>query len=145
VRFGNSISHSEMKTKRRWYPNVFNKRVWSYALNDWVRFKMTARAMKEIDNSGGIDNYIMALDDKSVADSNYVTKMRGLISASLFHSGALTEKRIKRLGYDKTPPPMPEIKEDRVYDLTRALKQSIGSKKDSDLLEGEEDEVAHLQ
>ena len=101
---GYSISHSHAKTKRKWYPNVINKRVWSDALNDWVRFKMTTKALKEIDNIGGIDKYLLALDEKSVTDSNYVTKMRGLIGAALFHKNLLDDRSIRKLGYHKVPP-----------------------------------------
>ena len=105
VQFGNNISHSGKKTRRKWSPNVIDKRVWSDALNDWVKFKMTTRALKEIDNYGGIDNYLLELDKKSVSDSNYITKVRGMIASKLFHQGLLGEKYIKRLGYHKTPPP----------------------------------------
>lgn len=40
---------------------------------------MTTAALKAIDTYGGIDNYILQLDNKSVADSNYITKMRNII------------------------------------------------------------------
>ncbi len=102
---GHSISHSRVHSLRKWYPNVLNKRVWSDSLDDWVRFKMTARALKEIDNIGGIDKYIMSLDDRSVGDSNYITKMHGLISSAMFHNGTLPEKMSKKLGYLVSPPP----------------------------------------
>ena len=69
IRSGNSISFSKKHTKRKWYPNVINKRVWSESLNDWVRFKMTTTALRGIDTEGGIDNYLMNLDDRSVAVS----------------------------------------------------------------------------
>jgi hypothetical protein len=36
IRFGNSISHSHTKSKRSWHPNVFKKRLWSFAFDDWV-------------------------------------------------------------------------------------------------------------
>lgn len=107
IQFGHSISHSQVKHKRRWYPNVINKRVWSEALNDWVRFKMTTRALKEIDNVGGIDTYLLALEEKQVTDSNYVTKMRGLIASALFHAGALDARLTRKMGYHKVPPPLP--------------------------------------
>ena len=110
VRFGNSIAHSGARTKRKWSPNVIDKRVWSDSLDQWVKFKMTTRALKEIDNIGGIDNYIMALDKRSVNDSNYITKMRGLIGSAMFHQGILAEKYIRRLGYHKNPPEPPEVK-----------------------------------
>jgi ribosomal protein L28 len=104
VRFGHSISHSHTRSKRKWYPNVQNKRLWSEALDDWVRFKVTTRAMKEIDNIGGIDKYILGLDEKSVSDSNYLTKVRHMIGTSLFHKGELKEVLVKKLGYHVVPP-----------------------------------------
>lgn len=106
VRFGHSVSHSKVHTKRRWYPNVINKRVWSDALDDWVRFKMTTTALKAIDNVGGIDNYLLSLDEASVKDSNYITKIRGLVATALFHKGLLSEKNERRLKYHKFPPPV---------------------------------------
>lgn len=66
IKTGNIISHSHHKTKRRWYPNSISKKVWSESLNDWVRFNMTTAALKGIDFEGGIDNYIMNLDERSV-------------------------------------------------------------------------------
>lgn len=107
VRSGNSISHSHTRSKRKWYPNVQNKRVWSETLDDWVRFKMTTCAMKKIDDYGGIDNYIMSLDEPSVQDSKYITKMRGIIASSMFHQGMLSEKLMRKMQYHKTPPPPP--------------------------------------
>ncbi|CAN0029048.1 unnamed protein product, partial [Ectocarpus fasciculatus] len=74
--FGHTIAHSGKRSKKVWQPNVIRKRVWSEALEDWVRFKMTTRALKEIDNIGGIDNYMLKLDEKSVADSRTNTRVR---------------------------------------------------------------------
>jgi len=102
--FGHSISHSHTRSKRRWEPNVQNKRIWSEALDDFVQFKMTTRAMKEADNVGGIDNYILSLDNNAVAESNYITKVREQIASRLYHRGLLEDRVIKRLGYDKFPP-----------------------------------------
>lgn len=69
---------------------------------------MTTTAMKAIDDYGGIDNYILSLDEPSVADSRYIGKMRGIIATSLFHKGELSEKQIRKMGYHKTPPSVPE-------------------------------------
>jgi ribosomal protein L28 len=52
VLFGHSISHSHKLSKKKWCPNVINKRVWSDTLDNWVRFKMTTAALKAIDHSG---------------------------------------------------------------------------------------------
>mmetsp|Transcript_26305 Transcript_26305/g.26559 ORF Transcript_26305/g.26559 Transcript_26305/m.26559 type:complete len:173 (+) Transcript_26305:133-651(+) len=104
IMFGHSISHSHVRSKRRWYPNVLNKRVWSEALDNWIRFKMTAKALRAIDDVGGIDNYLLQLDERSVQKSNYVTKMRGLVGAALYHKGQLNHYQLKKLNYIKSPP-----------------------------------------
>lgn len=104
VQFGMTISHSKAKSLKKWLPNVINKRVWSETLGDWVKFKMTTTALKEIDKIGGIDNYILALDNKAVSLSNYITKMRHIIGTSLFHKGLLNERLTRKLGYHKSPP-----------------------------------------
>mmetsp|Transcript_28721 Transcript_28721/g.57395 ORF Transcript_28721/g.57395 Transcript_28721/m.57395 type:complete len:171 (+) Transcript_28721:1-513(+) len=106
VLFGHSISHSHTRSKRMWKPNVQSKRMWSEALEDWVRFNMTSKAIKAADNVGGIDNYIVSLDNDAVKNSNYVTKMRGLIGSKMYHQGLLHNSIIKHLGYDKNPPPL---------------------------------------
>ena len=104
IRTGSNISHSKAHTLRKWLPNVISKRVFSYALNDFVRFKMTTRALRNIDQDGGIDNYILNLDEKSVSDSNYITKVRALISSKLFYKGELADKYVKKLKFDSNPP-----------------------------------------
>jgi len=128
VRSGHRISHSKVHSKRKFYPNVINKRVWTYALNDWVRFKMTTTALKAMDDYGGIDNYVMHLDEASVQDSNYIIKMRGLISAALFHKGKLSGLMSHKLGYDLAPPEVPiyadkrRVKNEQEYAEREALK-----------------------
>jgi len=104
VRSGHQISFSKKKNKRKWYPNVQKKRLWSETLDHWVKFNITTVAMKAVDHYGGIDNYVLALDEKSVADSNYITKMRRIIAASRFLKGTLDKKLTKTLGFDVQPP-----------------------------------------
>ena len=65
---------------------------------------MTTTALKAIDSYGGIDNYLLRLDERSVSASNYVTKMRNMIATRLFHQGTLDPQLVRRLGYDKSPP-----------------------------------------
>lgn len=105
VRFGHSISHSHTRSKRTWHPNVINKRVWSEGLEDWVRFKMTTAALRAIDRVGGIDNYVLGLDNFAVSESNYITKMRLLIATARYHKGILDEVSIRKLGFHRNLPP----------------------------------------
>lgn len=69
---------------------------------------MTTTALKKIDYIGGIDNYLLSLDNKSVALSNYITKMRNIIGTSLFLKGELSPLYIRKLGYGKNPPVAPD-------------------------------------
>jgi len=59
VRFGNRVSFSEKKTRRKFKPNVFIKRVYSETLDKMVRFHLTASTLRSIDRMGGLDNYLL--------------------------------------------------------------------------------------
>lgn len=73
-------------------------------MNDWVRFNMTTTALKKIDSYGGVDNYLLALDERMLVEAPYVTKMRNIIATTLYHQGKLNPYFIKKLGYHKVPP-----------------------------------------
>ena len=59
VGFGNKVSHSERKTRRMWKPNVQIKRLWSEALQEFIRFRITTHALRCVDKAGGLDSYIL--------------------------------------------------------------------------------------
>ncbi|QHS75463.1 mitochondrial 54S ribosomal protein bL28m [Saccharomyces paradoxus] len=58
VQFGNNISESKAKTRKKWLPNVIKKGLWSETLNRKISIKMTAKVLKTISREGGIDNYL---------------------------------------------------------------------------------------
>jgi large subunit ribosomal protein L28 len=60
IRFGNMVSErNEIKTRRVWRPNVQNKRLWSNALERFVRVKITTRVLRTVDKCGGLDEYLL--------------------------------------------------------------------------------------
>lgn len=59
VRSGNNVSFSNNKTKRKFKPNVFLKRVYSEILDAMIPFHLTTSALRSIDKAGGLDNYLM--------------------------------------------------------------------------------------
>jgi len=69
IRFGNSVSHSERKTRRSWKPNVHKKRLWSEALNEFVTFNVTCHALKCIDKAGGLDAYLLTTKPEQLRSS----------------------------------------------------------------------------
>jgi large subunit ribosomal protein L28 len=50
--FGNNVSHSHRKTRRRWNPNIQKKRYWVPSEKRWVTLTLSAKAIKIIDKQG---------------------------------------------------------------------------------------------
>mmetsp|Transcript_15896 Transcript_15896/g.23609 ORF Transcript_15896/g.23609 Transcript_15896/m.23609 type:complete len:158 (+) Transcript_15896:92-565(+) len=69
VRFGNSISFSDKKFRRKWLPNVQDKRLWSETLKEYVELKVTTTALREIDRAGGVDNYLLSFQNGKLVSS----------------------------------------------------------------------------
>ncbi|KZT26014.1 hypothetical protein NEOLEDRAFT_260888 [Neolentinus lepideus HHB14362 ss-1] len=56
---GNSIPFSKGKTKRSWLPNVHTKRLFSDALGEKIKLKVTSKALKTVKKFGGLDGYLL--------------------------------------------------------------------------------------
>ncbi|MFC5826362.1 50S ribosomal protein L28 [Nonomuraea insulae] len=50
--FGNNVSHSHRRTRRRWNPNIQHRRYWLPSEGRFVRLTLSARAIKTIDRIG---------------------------------------------------------------------------------------------
>ena len=55
----NLVSHSNIKTKSRAFPNVSRKTFYSPCLKRSFRLKVSAGAVRSIDKAGGIDNFLI--------------------------------------------------------------------------------------
>ena len=49
---GNSVSHANNKTKRRFLPNLHVHRFWVESQNRYVKLRLSAKAMRIIDRDG---------------------------------------------------------------------------------------------
>jgi large subunit ribosomal protein L28 len=49
---GNSVSHSNIKTKRRFLPNLQTKRFYFVEEDRWITLKVSADALRTIDKNG---------------------------------------------------------------------------------------------
>jgi large subunit ribosomal protein L28 len=49
---GNHVSHSNVKTKRRFLPNLQKKRIFVPELNDWVEVKLSTKALRTVSKHG---------------------------------------------------------------------------------------------
>jgi large subunit ribosomal protein L28 len=60
---GHHVSHSNVKTNRRFFPNLQEKRFFIPELNQWVIMKISTSAMRTI-NKKGLLNYIREVEKK---------------------------------------------------------------------------------
>jgi large subunit ribosomal protein L28 len=49
---GNKVSHSNIKKRRRFLPNLHTQRFWVEGEKRWVKLKLTTNAMRTIEKKG---------------------------------------------------------------------------------------------
>ncbi len=49
---GNNVSHSNTKTRRKFYPNLQYKRFWLEEEKRWIELRVTPKGMKTINKLG---------------------------------------------------------------------------------------------
>ncbi len=70
----NKVSHSNIKTKSRAFPNVQVKRFYSGCLKKFVRFKTSTHALRCVDKAGGIDTFLVTCSAEKL--SPFALKIR---------------------------------------------------------------------
>ena len=55
---GHKVSHSNIKTKRRFLPNLINVTLMSDALGRSVKLRISANALTTVDHRGGLDAFL---------------------------------------------------------------------------------------
>ena len=64
---GHKVSHSNNKTKRKFYPNLKKVSLKSEILKKNIRLKISTRALKAIDFRGGLDQFLIRAKNKKLA------------------------------------------------------------------------------
>ena len=64
---GHRVSHSNIKTKRRFLPNLRNVTLISDTLQRKVRVRVSANALKTVDHRGGLDAFLLKASDEELA------------------------------------------------------------------------------
>jgi large subunit ribosomal protein L28 len=73
---GNNVSHANNKTRRRFLPNLQDTSVLSDALGQMVRLRVTTRGLKTIEINGGIDAYLLSVNDSKLSEEALRLKRR---------------------------------------------------------------------
>ncbi|HVY85257.1 MAG TPA: 50S ribosomal protein L28 [Caulobacterales bacterium] len=65
---GHKVSHSNIKTKREFAPNLVNVTLASDALGRAFKLRITAAALRSVDHVGGLDAYLLKAREDQLSD-----------------------------------------------------------------------------
>ena len=81
VQVGHNVSHSNVKTKRRYLPNLQTVSLLSETLGP-VRLRLSAAAIRTIEHKGGLDAFLRASRDSRLSAEILRLKRRVTASAA---------------------------------------------------------------
>jgi len=65
---GNNVSHSKVRTRRRFEPNLCNVTLASDVLGQKFRLRVTAASLRTVDFKGGLDGFLMNTKNGKLTD-----------------------------------------------------------------------------
>lgn len=66
--YGNNVSHSNRKTRRRFVPNLQVISLISDVLGRSFSLRLTAATIRTVDHNGGLDSYLTSTSDSKLTD-----------------------------------------------------------------------------
>ncbi|MCC0021137.1 MAG: 50S ribosomal protein L28 [Nitratireductor sp.] len=67
VMYGNNVSHANNKTRRRFLPNLVNVTLMSDLLNQRVRMRVSAAALRTVEHRGGLDAFLAKANERELS------------------------------------------------------------------------------
>ena len=67
VMTGNNVSHAKNRTRRRFLPNLCNVSLASDKLNQKIRYRVSAHALRSEEHVGGLDNFLIKAKDSNLS------------------------------------------------------------------------------
>lgn len=67
VQYGNSVSHANNKTRRRFLPNLCKVTLLSETLGQNCRLRISAHALRSVEHCGGFDAFLMKASDRRLS------------------------------------------------------------------------------
>ncbi|KAK4051203.1 hypothetical protein OIV83_003025 [Microbotryomycetes sp. JL201] len=107
IQSGNQIGETfNSKTRRRWLPNVQTKTLFSEALGERIKLRVTTGALRTIDKMGGLDSYLFRVKDDRLGQRGL--ELRQLVKEA--HSRAKAQQRLLKASSTSTgkAPPLAE-------------------------------------
>jgi large subunit ribosomal protein L28 len=63
---GHHVSHSNIKTKRRFKPNLQSTSLYSEALTKMVRLRISTAGIRTVEHNGGLDAFLLGTPDRKL-------------------------------------------------------------------------------
>ena len=91
----NLVSHSNIKTKSRTFPNIRSKKFFSSQLGRFLKFKVATSVIRDIDKIGAFDTFLLRQPDKNLSPFALSAKKKILkkISRKSSKDGAVSESK----------------------------------------------------
>lgn len=68
VMTGNTVSHANNKSRRRYLPNLVNVTLISDALGQSVKLRVSAHGLRSVEHRGGLDAFLIKADESELSD-----------------------------------------------------------------------------
>ncbi|MEM6942397.1 MAG: 50S ribosomal protein L28 [Pseudomonadota bacterium] len=79
---GNKVSHSNIKTRRRYLPNLNVVTLQSDALGQSFRFRVAASALRTVEHRGGLDAFLVKARDGELSTRALDVKRKVVAAAA---------------------------------------------------------------
>ena len=76
VQTGNNVSHANNKSRRRFLPNLRHVSLISDALNETVRLRISANALRTVEYRGGLDSFLLKANTDELSEGAQLLKRR---------------------------------------------------------------------
>lgn len=86
VLVGHKVSHSNIKTKREFKPNLVDVTLTSDALGQAYKLRITAAALRSVDHRGGLDQFLLKASEDEL--STRAAKIRRDVKKKLAETAA---------------------------------------------------------
>ena len=78
---GHNVSHSNIKSKRRFMVNLNKVTLRSYALNKNFRLRIASSTLRTVDKYGGLDGFLSKMNSRKLTDK--ASKIKKLIEKNV--------------------------------------------------------------
>ncbi len=76
VMYGNKVSHSQRKTRRRFEPNMKLVSFASDLVGESYKFRVNAKCIRTVEKVGGLDEYMMKASEEFLSDKAKVVRKK---------------------------------------------------------------------